>query len=223
MRTLRSTLTLTLCAGLLVSCGSNADEVPDSTTAAPVATPTQPAQPQPQPRMSADVNTAAPPSPAAQRPAPDPADTDGKDAAPQSSNTAPPKSTVLPGLPDKQAKVIGNIDKELTYNGMTLRLSEPKFHPAEPGRMPHITAIVTVTTKADERRITDQAFWLRMADGTIMENATREPKEHVVTADHALTLQVQFVALEPGRYSFVIDERTLPNPPQPRGWIVDVT
>lgn len=218
MRTLRSTLTLTLCAGLLASCGSNAEEAPDTTTAAPVASPTQPAQP----RISADVNTTAPPSPTVPRPAPDPADANSKGAAPQSSNTGVPKSTVLPGLPDKQAKVIGDIDKELTYNGMTLRLSEPAFHPAEPGRMPHITAIVTVTTKADERRITDQAFWLRMADGTIMENATTKPQEHVVTADHALTLQVQFVALEPGRYSFVIDERTLPNPPQPRGWIVDV-
>lgn len=222
MRTLRSTLTLTLCAGLLVSCGHDADETtdeaPDTMTAAPVTPPTQPAQP----RISADVNTTAPPSPTVPRPAPDPADANSKDAAPQSSNTGVPKSTVLPGLPDKQAKVIGDIDKELTYNGMTLRLSEPAFHPAEPGRMPHITAIITVTTNADERRITDQAFWLRMADGTIMENATREPKEHVVTADHALTLQVQFVALEPGRYSFVIDERTLPNPPRPTGWIVDV-
>lgn len=218
MRMLRSTLTLTLCASLLVSCGSSADEAPDTTTAAPVAPPTTPAQP----RMSADVNTDAPPVPDIQRPKDNPTDADDQDAAPQSSNTAPPKATVLPGLPDKQAKVIGDINKELTYNGMTLRLSEPAFHPAQPGRMPHITAIVTITTNAEERRITDQAFWLRMADGTIMENATTKPQDHVVTADQALTLQIQFVALEPGRYSFVIDERTLPDPPRPTGWIVDV-
>lgn len=175
--------------------------------------------------MSADVNIDAPPVPAIQRPEEDPTGADSaddQDAAPQPSNTAPPKSTVLPGLPDKQAKVTGDMTKELTYNGMTLRLSEPAFHPAQPGRMPHITAIVTITTNAEERRITDQAFWLRMADGTIMENATTKPQDHVVTADQALTLQIQFVALEPGRYSFVIDERTLPDPPRPTGWIVDV-
>lgn len=218
MHTLRFTLALTLCAGLLVSCGHDADEAPETTTAVPVAPPTTPAQP----HISADVNTDAPPTPSIQRPEQDPVDTGGQDAVPQSLNTGVSTSTVLPGLPDKQAKVIGDITKELTYNGMTLRLTEPAFHPATPGRMPHITAVITITTDAQERRITDQAFWLRMADGTIMENATTKPQEHVVTAEQALTLPIQFVALEPGRYSFVIDERTLPNPPRPVGWIVDV-
>ena len=129
-----------------------------------------------------------------------------KDDGKKDKTKAPTPITEIALSNGQYAKIFDDPHAALKYNGMTMRVRDPQFIPAKPGRLPHVRLTVDITTELDEIQITDSAFVVRLDTATYMENNPPVPQTHTVRKGQTLTLDVQAVALEEGTYMLIVND-----------------